>query len=296
MRKGVIGIFIGAAIVAGLVWWTLLRPTPKTIRFDTGTSRADRVFSYDDYAFVLRTYVDDHGMVNYRGLKEHRDKLDAFAVTIAALDPEVYARWSEKEKIAFWINAYNALTLEAIVAHYPITPSLTASLLFPKNSIRQIPGVWDELHFDVMGRKMTLDEIEHETLRAKFNEPRIHLALVCAAMGCPPLRNEPYVGDRLDDQLDDQARKFLANPQKFRLDRQGNTVYLSSIFKWFGEDFVRTYGTNERFTGYGETERAVLNFISRYLDAGEGDDLTAARYRIKYLDYDWSLNEQGGRR
>jgi hypothetical protein len=252
-------------------------------------------FEYDDYGAVLEAYVDDRGMVNYDELKADREKLDAFATTIATLDPKVYDQWTENQKVAFWINAYNALTLQAIINHYPIKPSFFASIRFPKNSIRQIPGVWDELQFAAMGRKMTLDEIEHETLRKNFNEPRIHMALVCAAMGCPPLRNEPFAGDRLDAQLDDQTRRFLENPQKFRIDPVNGRVYLSPIFKWFGKDFIKTYGTGEKFSGKSETERAVLKFISGHIDESVAKYLATGEYDLEYLDYDWSLNEQKGK-
>jgi hypothetical protein len=139
---------------------------------------------------------------------------------------------------------------------------------------------------------MTLDEIEHNVLRKEFNEPRIHMALVCAAMGCPPLRTEPYEGAKLDQQLNDQARVFLANPKKFRLDRGQGKVYLSSIFRWFGGDFVKNYGTDKAFPGFSPEERAVLNFLSQYLPAGDRDYLLKGKYTIAYLDYDWSLNEQ----
>jgi hypothetical protein len=246
----------------------------------------------DDFAAVLKTYVNQQGMVNYRGLKSNRGKLVSFAAAIDALSPDVYRKWSEKEKIAFWINAYNALTLKAIIDHYPIKAGFFKALAYPRNSIRQIPGVWDKLRFSVMGREMTLDEIEHATLRKEFNEPRIHLALVCAAMGCPPLRNEPYAGEKLDQQLDDQARHFLANPRKFAINPSQGKVYLSPIFKWFGGDFVKTYGTDKEFAGFSPAERAVLNFIVKYVNERDREFLLRGAYSISYLDYDWSLNEQ----
>ncbi len=249
-------------------------------------------FAYDDYAAVLESYVDDNGMVDYAALKANREKLDAFTTALEKLDRGAYEKWTDKQKIAFWINAYNGLTLQAIIDHYPIKASFIASLRFPRNSIRQIPGVWDELKFPVMGKEMTLDEIEHANLRRNFNEPRIHVALVCAALGCPPLRNEPFTGEFLDVQLDDQTRRFLENPEKFRIDRGGSRVDLSSIFKWFGNDFVETHGTEGQFSGHGESERAVLNFIGKYLHAKDLEYLSDGKYDIKYLDYDWSLNEQ----
>jgi hypothetical protein len=253
---------------------------------------AGQDFDYENYAATLKTYVDDSGMVNYRGLKANRGKLDAFAAAIGALPPPVYDRWSDKEKIAFWINAYNALTLQAIIDHYPIQSSFIASLRFPKNSIRQIPGVWDELKFPVMGREMTLDEIEHKRLRSNFKEPRIHVALVCAAIGCPPLRNEPFTGDRLDAQLDDQTSDVLRNSEKFRIDRSGSEVHLSPIFKWFGGDFVEAHGSDGRFSGHSREENAVLSFISKFLGKADVQYLSHGEYDIEYLDYDWTLNEQ----
>jgi len=252
-------------------------------------------FSYDDYSAVLQEFVDQEGLVNYRGLKADPQKLQDFLQALAQVRPEDYQKWPVSQQIALWINAYNSLTLKAIIDHYPIKASFWRSLRFPRNSIRQIPGVWTDLRFPVMGRRMTLDEIEHGTLRQKFNEPRIHLALVCAALGCPPLRTEPYVGDKLNDQLNDQARRFLADPQKFKIDRHEGQVYLSSIFKWFGEDFIRTYGTNAAFSRFPPKERAVLNFIQNYLSAADQDYLFKGNYAISYLGYDWSLNERPNR-
>jgi hypothetical protein len=249
-------------------------------------------FSFGDLGAVLQEFVKQEGMVSYRGLKANPQRLQDFLQELAQVHPEDYQGWPASQQIAFWINAYNALTLKAIIDHYPIKASWFRSLKFPKNSIRQIPGVWTKLRFPVMGRQMTLDDIEHATLRQQFNEPRIHAALVCAAMGCPPLRNEPYLGEKLDQQLNDQTRRFLANPQKFRIDRDQGKVYLSPIFKWFGQDFVKTYGTTAKFSSFSPKERAVLNFIQAYLSKEDRDYLLTGKYSISYLKYDWSLNEQ----
>ena len=251
-------------------------------------------FSYRDLSSVLRDFVDDDGQVDYRNLKAHADSLGAFSSAAGSLDRALYESWDEKEQLAFWINSYNAFTLQAIIDHYPIQSSFLASLRFPKNSIRQISGVWDELQFEVMGQKLTLDQIEHEILRRKFTEPRIHMALVCAAMSCPPLRNEPYQGHILDLQLDDQTRRFLRRAANFRIDRSQNTVYLSKILDWYGEDFVETYGSTESFSRYETIEGAVLNFISGYLSVDDQKFLSGRNKRVEYQDYDWSLNERTG--
>ena len=249
-------------------------------------------FSYAAFGKVLKKQVDEKGMVNYKGLKEQRQELDRFLSELSQLDRKEYSKWKRPEQIAFWINAYNGLTLRAIIDHYPIKSGFWGSLRYPKNSIRQISGVWDELRFSVMGKKMTLNEIEHEVLRGEFKEPRIHVALVCAAMGCPSLRNEPYESDKLDEQFADQTRKFIAKTSKFKIDRDKRVVYLSSIFKWFGEDFVKTYTPKEGYSKKNKTERAVLHFTSQHLSTKDRAYLKGQKYKVKYLDYDWSLNEQ----
>ena len=251
----------------------------------SGVVFADRTLSYDDYAAVLKSYVDDEGMVNYKKLKAGPEKLNAFMTSIGSIDPNKYDRWNDKEKISLWLNAYNAFTLKAIIDNYPIKSSFFRSRIYPKNSIRQIPGVWDKITFKVMREKYTLEYIEHEILRKKFNEPRIHMAMVCAAMGCPSLRNEPYTAKKLDRQLDSQSRKFLANPKKFRFDTGKKIVFISPIFKWFGKDFMKPSHRNK--------EAAIIEFVSNYLDK-EYDFFSSPTktVKIKYQDYDWSLNEQ----
>jgi len=247
---------------------------------------------YASYASALKQHVDARGMVNYRALKAAPADLKAFLGSLARLDRAAFNDWPEKDGIAFWINAYNALTLKAIIDHYPIKASGLSAWTYPKNSIRQIGGVWDKLKFRVMGKDMTLEEIEHQVLRKDYNEPRIHMALVCAAMGCPRLLNQPYVGAKLDAQFDEQTRDLLRHPKKFSIDRRRRTVRLSSIFKWFGEDFTKTYKPRRGFGDHSDSERAVLHFVSKHLDATDARYLEAGDYKVKYLDYDWSLNEQ----
>ncbi len=274
------------------VIWILLLVLAVTGPGNLALGNQTANFGYDDYAAILRGFVDDEGMVNYRQLKADRGQLDSFCKSIGNLDRPIYDSWTDQGQIAFWINAYNALTLKAIIDNYPIKPSLLRSIKFPRNSIRQIPGVWDKLQFKVMGQKMTLDQIEHERLRTRFNEPRIHVGLVCAAMGCPPLRNTPYTSDKLNEQLDDQVRKFLSESDKFRIDREKADVSLSSIFKWFGGDFIKTYLPSSGFGDHSDEIKASLNFISRYLPEEKAKYLRDGKYAVVFTDYDWSLNEQ----
>lgn len=291
-------IWIAAAAFAAFVLvvaaaWTLW-PRPTTAIFFATTALADETgtFSYDRYGVALEEFVDDSGMVHYEGLKARREDLDSFGAQMAKLDPAVYRAWSEHEKIAFWTNAYNALTLVAIVEHYPIKASAATLPGFPKNSIRRIPGVWKKLEFVVMGKPTTLDAIEHQELRGTFDEPRVHVALVCAAMSCPPLRNEPFTGETLDAQLDDQAKKFLAAATNFKIDRERGAVHLSAIFKWFASDFVKSHGTQTKFAGKTDEQRAVLNFASAHLNEEDRAYLLSGKYDVRHLKYDWTLNER----
>jgi len=252
-----------------------------------------KVPSYDDYVVVLG-YVDSEGRVDYAGLKDERASLDAFVASLDALAPATYASWSDPDKIAFWINAYNALTLRLVVDHYPIAPAQPKAGFpkagFPKNSIGQIPGVWDQKRFGVMGQALTLDEIEHQRLRAAFKEPRIHMALVCAAVSCPKLRNEPYRGATLDDQLDAQARVFLSDLRKFHIDRESGEVWTSRIFEWFADDFLpQASATDEPFVAQ---RKAITAFASKYVSAADRRYLETADFKVAFFEYDWTLNEQ----
>ncbi|MFC1600802.1 DUF547 domain-containing protein [Candidatus Sumerlaeota bacterium] len=251
-----------------------------------------KVFDYSAYARVLKRHVDELGMVNYRALQKEPQDLGLFLDAAAKLRPAVFAKWDDGDKIALYCNVYNANTLKAILDHYPIKAAGLASWRFPASSIRQIPGVWDKLKFELMGSKVTLEHVEHEILRKQFREPRIHMALVCAAKGCPPLRQEPFTGARLDEQLDDQARRYLNSASGLQLKRDEGGLYVSRIFQWFADDFTKARPTR-RFSGYPEKQRAVLAFIVRYGDKSVGEFLGAKQRSINYVEYDWSLNEQG---
>ena len=244
-----------------------------------------------DYADTLHRFVDGHGMVNYAGLKANHQSLDRFLKGIADQSPDEYKTWPKNKQIAFWINAYNAITLKSIINNYPISASFFGSFLYPKNSIRQISGVWDKTKWDVMGRQMTLNNIEHDTLRKDFHEPRIHVALVCASISCPPLRNVPYEGDKLDDQLNDQLHRYFTNGKGLRIDRANNVVYFSEIFKWYGKDLVGAPVTG--FDDHSDVEKAVLSVMAKHVDEADAKYLRDGSYRIKYMDYNWGLNEQG---
>jgi hypothetical protein len=257
-----------------------------------GTASTGESFIYSLYAKVLDGFVDGFGRVDYYRLKVDRQDLDSFIRTLADIEPVDFETWPEREQIAFWLNAYNALTLKVIIDNYPIKSSFFRSLAHPKNSIRQIGGVWDKITFLVMGEQLTLDEIEHRILRQKFTEPRIHMALVCAAKSCPYLRQEPYEGSKLDFQLETQTRTFLSQRKNYAIDMDRQTVYLSSIFKWFGEDFIDVYKPESGFAKANQKERAFLYFVSLHVPEEDRRFLVEGEYSIRYTKYDWSLNER----
>ncbi len=235
------------------------------------------VYTTAPYANILSRYVDARGNVNYAMLKRNGGDLIRYNQILARTPQSTYNSWSNAEKIAFWINAYNALTLESIVKKYPVS------------SIKKISGVWNRKKHQVLGKMLTLDDIEHNILRKQFNEPRIHMALVCASKGCPPLLNKPFTGSQLNAQLNGRAKAFVADPSKFRIDRKNGRVYLSSIFKWYGQDFEKKYGTSA-FAGSNK-QKASLNFLSQYTGR-DAAYLKAGKYGVSYLNYDWSLNKQ----
>ena len=232
------------------------------------------------YGVVLERFVDGSGLVNYTALQKDPADLEAYVAELGAVTPASFKAWDESEQIAFLLNAYNALTLESIIEHKPL-----------KSSIRDILGVWKLNRHQVAGEAMTLDHLEHGIMRKDYNEPRIHAALVCAAISCPPLRREPYVGSRLDGQLDDQVRLWLGSPQGLVIDPGTGTVAISAIFQWFAEDWNASYSTD---SGYGRhtKQRPVLHFISGYISPADQAYLRKGDYNLTTLNYDWSLNGQ----
>ncbi len=240
-----------------------------------GASGFDHQYSLWDQ--LLNKYASG-GRVNYSKLKANQvGLLDAYQV-IGKVTKDEYETWTERQKIAFWLNAYNVGAVLSVVQFYPLKKGLNwKALAFPENSIQQIPDVWDRPVFMLLGEKTSLGKIEHEILRKQFKEPRIHFALVCASIGCPVLREEPYRAELLDGQLDDQVRQFLATPEKFRYDKSKNTLYLSPIFKWFRKDFEQTGG--------------IVPFIKKYVPESIARSIPG-NSKMEWLSYDWSLNER----
>lgn len=251
----------------------------------TGASAAAFDHGYAAYAGLLRSAVRGQ-RVDYAALKSDRDRLDRVVATLAAPTPSEERAWTRGQRMAFWINAYNALTLRAIVDHYPIRAGVFT--LSPRNSIRQIDGVWTKLTWKVAGRTVTLDDIEHRILRPTFGDARVHFALNCASVSCPPLAADPYRAETLDASLDAAARNYLGSAEGLRVD--GTTFTVSSIFKWYGEDFIAQYSSLVPQGGDARA-RGILGAVIRFGPADAAERARVQRPRITYLDYNWSLND-----
>jgi hypothetical protein len=195
--------------------------------------------------------------------------------------------------MALWINAYNAITIYAIVDNYPIHyGSMMSRVRFPKNSIRQLKKVWDTVHVRIMGKELTLNDIEHEILRKEFKDPRIHFAIVCASIGCPKLLNAAYLPEKLEEQLEAGTKEFISDNNYLLVDTQKNEMILSSIFDWYKEEF-QVVNSNNWVKKYSKSYRGFVEFVVRYLvkSPAKQEAIKATKTRIQFSDYDWSLNE-----
>ncbi len=254
-----------------------------------GLSATDSIdHSYRGLAELLRQHVVG-ARVDYAALRVNREDLDSIVETFGKVTELEFEGWSRAHQIAYLINAYNAFTLQAIVDHYPIDGGWLSFLRWaPKNSIKQIDGVWTERRWSAAGAEMTLDELEHERLRVPYGEPRIHFAINCAAISCPPLRRDPYVGERLERQLIVAARDFLASPEGLQI--EGDTIRASRVFDWFGEDFIEEYSQLVDAAG-SDRDRAVLGIVAKYGPAEASQLAQSGNARLRFLSYDWGLND-----
>lgn len=241
--------------------------------------------SYAEYAALLEAFVQPP-RVDYRALQAERGRLDRVVASFAAPGAAAERGWTRDQRMAFWINAYNLFTLKAIVDHYPIASGWLT--LGPRNSIRQIDGVWTTLTWKAAGRAVTLDDIEHRILRPEFKDARVHFALTCASISCPPLASAPYQAARLGAQLDAAGRAYMSSPEGLRA--SGTTLRVSSIFKWYGDDFIDVYAPKVPGTRAAR-ERAILGVISTFGPAAAAERARAGDARIRFLTYNWALND-----
>ena len=254
-----------------ILFLTNLSANPVTVIGETQEKTISiSALSHSDFDALLKKYVDSNGDVNYSAWKkDDQDTLASYLESLSQADPN--KRASKAHKLAFWINAYNALTIHGILEKYP-----TSTI---RNHTAKLFGynIWKDLKVTVGDDAYSLDQIEHEILR-KMDEPRIHFAIVCASHSCPKLLNEAFDAHVLEEQLSQNAIDFFANPENFLLD--GDKVKLSSILDWFGEDF-------------GDNTSKILKSIEKYLPKDDAGIIKAAEYDLKvsFLPYSWKLND-----
>lgn len=221
---------------------------------------------------LLKKYVDQHGRVAYAAWKRSAADVQALDQYLRLLSTSD-GTGDEAQQLAFWINAYNALTIKGILREYPTSSIRNHTAIFFGYNI------WKNLKLNVAGKPISLYDIEHQVLR-KMEEPRIHFAIVCASIGCPKLLNEAYQAEKVDAQLTAAAKAFFADKSKFRYDSQRGIFYISPILDWFAEDF-------------GNSQAAQLQRIAAWLPVATAQQAAASGTgSISFVTYDWGLNDR----
>ncbi len=235
---------------------------------------------------LLQQHVhwDDKGVastVDYTALKQQQNELDSYLSELSAVPLETYSGWQKPQQLAFLINAYNALTIKLILSEYPDLESI-------KDLGSFFTSPWKQKFFRLLGKQRHLDEIEHEIIREPgvFADPRIHAAVVCASIGCPGIRNEAFVAEKIDQQLEDSLRRFLSDRSRNRYNAGSDQLEISKIFDWYGDDFIDYRGS-----------ASVSAFLGNYADLLTDDNSAQLRVKagdtpLEFLDYDWRLNDR----
>jgi len=275
MMKSALIVFAIGVGLAG--WWATTCTAGPTITVGRNVPSAQQVpvdrIDHSTWNTLLAKYVDNNGFVDYRGWKSSAQDQQALDAYIQHLSSAAFPKGSSREaQLAFWINAYNAVTVKGILREYPTTSI--------RNHTAKLVGynIWKDLQLLVGGRAYSLEAIEHKVLR-KMGEPRIHFAIVCASIGCPRLLNQAYTADKLNEQLTINTKAFFADPEKFKADTRTGTVQVSPILNWFAEDF-------------GGSPAAQMKTIAPYVPASAQALVSSGRARVSYLDYDWGLNDK----
>ena len=231
---------------------------------------------YTGYNKLLNKYVKTK-TVDYKGLKSEKDILLKFTRFLEEKSPDSHPGefTTDSDKLAYWLNAYNAFILTLIVENYPV------------ESIKDINfigfTVWLNKNL-IGGEKISFKSLEDDIIRSRFGDPRIHFAINCASASCPPLAASAYLPEQLDKQLNASAIFFINDSTNFFVDESNQTIYMSSIFDWYDDDFL-TWLENEK----GIEEPDLLDYIAIYIKSGVRDEWRG--YDIEFFDYDWSLND-----
>lgn len=247
-----------------------------------GRAEETSTFEYDAYARMLAEYVTPQGQVRYADLKANPTDLNIFVRQLKEASPASHPKRfpTDAAKMAYWINAYNAFTLHAVVEAYPVKSvrdfKFGFGLLFFKRA-----------KFVAGGKVYSLDDIEHGILRKQFSDPRIHFAVNCASASCPPLRGEPYTPEQLDEQFDQAARDFIRRQENVWM--RGDVLFLSKIFSWYDDDFEKW------LAGQGAEKPKVVDYVAGYLAPPVAERIRRENPRVEFYDYDWTLNDTAAR-
>jgi hypothetical protein len=269
-----------------IVRWSVIRPQPVS-----GLPAAPpKNFSHEDFDRVLHQFVNDEGMVNYTALKQDSVDLDRYYALVAAYSPDSDPGMfpTEQSRLAYWLNAYNAAVIETVLTFYPIGSVEDVKpprLLFfmPRKS-----GFFFFQRITLGGKTKSLFSLENSIIRRRFADPRVHLALNCASLGCSRLPRYAFSAEQLEHQLDHAARQFVTEPRNLRIDHETRTVWMLSIFKWYQSDFTGWY--RQRLPA---TPATLANYVALYLPPEKAADLmNSAVYGVRFLEYDWRLNDQ----
>jgi hypothetical protein len=210
---------------------------------------------YSLWNSVLQDHVSNEGQVDYKALQSNSINLDNYLKLLSKTSPDT--SWSKQQSLAFWINAYNAMTINLVLRHYPL------------KSIKDIKNPWGQRIWRIGDKLYNLEDIEHQILR-KMDEPRIHFAIVCASISCPKLQNEAFQASKIDTQLTKATKEFLADTNRNNISKY--SLELSKIFQWFSKDFKQN--------------GSLIDFLNQYADIEISD-----KAKIKFKDYNWNLNE-----
>lgn len=259
-----------------------VQAAPKIIKEQRSKCHFDQTHSA--WGKLLQKYVSN-GLVDYKHWQNGvgRVELKAYLSSLETVCPDIFAKWTKAQKLSYWINVYNAYTVELILEHYPVKSIRKIwALPFGIPSYAPFNKAWIPIKY--LGKeKLTLMDVENEIIRKEFKEPRIHFAINCASFSCPKLQSEAFVAAKLDKQLHDATVEFLSDSSKNRLNVTKRKFYLSKIFDWYKEDF-------------GETDKSIIAFVLKHLpkklkapfEAPPGLGVIV----MGYLPYDWKLNEQ----
>ena len=228
-----------------------------SLGYNLSAGAGEAKVSHDEWNTLLAKHVSSDGWVDYAGFKSDQAKLETYLNRLKKQVPQ--NDWPRNERMAYWINAYNAFTIQLILNHMPL------------KSIMEVNGgkAWDLKFIELDGKKISLNTIEHDILRAKFKDPRIHFAVNCASVSCPRLLNAAFTGQELEKQLEKMAKSFVNNNQKNKI--QPSRIQISKLFEWYADDFTKS-GT-------------LIDYLNTYSTSKIQSSAT-----ITYLDYDWNLN------